>query len=125
MGIGICRFAEKTGCYESGSRHYRIFLKDKNIILNVPELWEHYMMKHSVQPTEEEKRFVMDAHLEDIRKPFWPDGSPPDLKEVQILYVEKKRNGYTHKTGGEVDTEFKRKLEALLRKGETVYTKGT
>lgn len=124
MGFAYCRFREETGCDETGSREYHVHLTDKNLILNVPELWAHYMTDHLVQPLKREKEVVMSATPEHAQTVMIGTFSLRRPEEVKVLYVEKTPDGYTHKIGDSVDTEFMKKLEILLSKVEPLQTKG-
>ena len=126
MGWANCRFQQETDCQETGSGEYHLHLKDLSVVLNVPDLWKHYMTKHLVQPTEQERDFVMranHAHVDcDHAYTCGTFGSRP--REILVLYVEKKGNNYTHPIGTQPDTEFISKLEQLLAKGKRIQTRG-
>ncbi len=152
MGFAICRFNEETVCSEKGSSHYYVTLNDLKVTLNVPSMWKHYLTKHLVQPTKEEREIVMKAdpkmangkqaftfstrniseikdytkeETEAIRKKLAQGIRELEkIKYVNILYVENLEKGkYTHDIGTKVDTEFIGKLEQLLEKGEQEQTK--
>lgn len=124
VGFAFCRFKEETGCSETGSKEYHVFLSNANTFLNVPEMWKHYMTEHLVQPTKIEKDVIMNADPRYVKKAFWKNGPPQDMKEIQVLYVEKTSGGYTHSIGKRIDSEFIEKLEAILSKVEPLQTKG-
>jgi hypothetical protein len=124
MGFAYCRFREETGCYRTGSREWHVHLTDSNLILNVPELWSHYMIDHLVQPLKKEREIVMSANPENARTVNILTYYPQRLEQVNILYVEKIPDGYTHEVGNSVDSEFMEKLEVLLSKVEPLQTKG-
>lgn len=124
MGFAVCRFNEETGCTETSSRHYLVFLDDRYLMLNVPEMWKHYIVDHLVQPLEREREVVMSANPEYARTMRVLTRSLQRPEEVKVLYVEKTPDGYTHEIGDRVDTEFMKKLEVLLSKVEPIQTKG-
>ena len=121
MGFAFCRFKEKTGCSKTGSMEYDIHLEDQNVMLNVPEMWKHYLEDHLVQPLKSEREIVMSAN------PMYANscliGTFSILKEVPILYVEKTPNGYTHEVGSTIDKEFRDRLQLLVNSGKMFQTK--
>ncbi|MBI2042810.1 hypothetical protein HYT25_00275 [Candidatus Pacearchaeota archaeon] len=119
MGFALCRFRERTGCNETGSKYYNLFLG--NLHVNVPEMWKHYMINHLVQPLSEEREIIMGADLNDVK------GSVVGTRGItlprQILYVEKTDEGYTHQIGTKPDQKFIDKLESILERIEPLQTK--
>jgi hypothetical protein len=122
MGFAFCRFKENTGCSVTGSTEYMVHLEDKNILLNVPEMWKHYLEDHLVQPLRSEREVVMSAD------PMYANacliGTFGTPREIPILYVEKTQGGYTHEVGRVVDAEFRDKLQTLVNSGKFFQTKG-
>ncbi len=128
MGFAVCRFNKETGCNETSSRHYHIDVQDKDLRLNVPDMWKHYMTKHLVQPTKEEREAVMSLDLSQINTQMMQTRSISTYahpsKELLVLYVEKTDTGYSHEIGTKPDTEFIEKLEEILQPVQPVQTKG-
>ena len=127
MGYGDCRFKPENGCKRQGSSHYLITFKDKNIVLNVPSMWKHYMKDHLVQPTLEEFGYVMNANLEKVETFHASTIGESEFKlsigieklgvlEIPILYVERlaSESGYTHKIGDSPNAKFISKLEDMI-----------
>lgn len=121
MGFAFCRFREQTNCKELGSSHYIIHFLDLNVQINVPSMWKHYLKEHRVQPTEEERRVVMQANPEKANGQEFFTRSTNNFPEIKILYVEKTAEGYSHKIGEIVDEEFLNKLESILANTEPLH----
>ena len=124
MGFALCRFSEETGCGETGSRHYIVHLPDINTKINVPEMWKHYMLEHLIQPNKEEREAIMNANPQKASGKLIRMRSAEKPKEVNVMYVEKTDDGYSHEIGMVPDYEFIRKLESILSRIEPLQTKG-
>lgn len=117
MGHADCRFKHKTGCKETGSLEYNILLTGQDLIINLPGMWKHYMVEHLIQPSEYERRIIMDADPKNVSTSIAMTISRGNLQnKVMMLYVETTREGYTHKIGEKADLDFIDKVELLLSK---------
>ncbi|MFH0949535.1 MAG: hypothetical protein V1802_03535 [Candidatus Aenigmatarchaeota archaeon] len=119
-GFAICRFRYETGCNRIGSKEYHAWLKNFDAGINVPELWEHYMTDHLVQPTKLEREVIMKTNPDDVTDRIPPGRS---YKKFMIMYVERTKKGYSHKAGTEPDTEFIDKLKLILKNAKLLQTK--
>ena len=128
MGFALCRFREETGCSKTGSQHYWVQLHNLGALIDVPELWKHYMTEHLVQPNERERFLIENAdvdHSDGIHLYTLGRDAPGKRPEFeQVLYVEKTATGYTHEIGTKPDTGFISKLERLIAHIDSTQTKG-
>jgi hypothetical protein len=64
MGYAICRFNKDEGCNEISGTHWIMYFADIDKMVNVPNMWKHYMINHNVQPTIEERELKIGrAHV--------------------------------------------------------------
>jgi hypothetical protein len=125
MGWAVCRFNGEKGCEETGSKEWHVYLADLNKSINVPSMWKHYMIKHLVQPTAEEREIIMAADSLKAIGELIGTRSAARPEELMVLYVENTgKNKYTHEIGDKPDIEFINQLERILAKAKPWQTKG-
>lgn len=119
MGLGFCRFDEcqKLPIKEKSTNlDYNIILPDQNLELCICGLWEHYATQHNVLPPRRARDAVMAADPSKATTNVirWRGQR---LEILSLYFVEKTNEGYNHKIGDSLDTEFITKLKQIIGNG--------
>lgn len=118
MGFGYCR---KLLCREKADIDYFVKVKHdgKDLVLCICGMWKHYATKHQFQPSELERKMVIEGEPYGYKSLDPIDKRCSELRDItvepiDVMFVERKGLFFTHKKSSSPDQEWINKLSEML-----------